>query len=371
MSETAVQQIPSSSPLTVQRWSPERWFASQPEWEALEKISASDALFLGWDWVTQWWQTFGAELGEPDVRAFYRNGNLVGLAPLYRRRVRRAGLPALSVQFMGLAWREPRPLISEYLDVIAPVHEIEGVRRACAQTLLQDPSWSEFVVGFSDSAERWRAEFDSDPRAYSRDLDHATTYHADLSAGFASYLRQLHQSTRRSIWNLRRRLAHYGHVKWETVAAEDLRSGFADLNRLHDLRWHKPAFNAERLRFHEQLASRLATRDEARLSRLSVGGRVVSVLYDLRKRSSQYNIKMAFDPGFNSQVSLGLLHLGYAMEEAAREGVCRYDFLAGPGQRSDFKRLLSQRRAKLSCLQVLRGSLLPRLFRWRDRIRYR
>ena len=66
---------------------------------------------------------------------------------------------------------------------------------------------------------------------------------------------------------------------------------------------------------------------------------MVSVLYDVRKGARQYNIKMGFDPNFSSQVSLGLIHLGYAMERAAERGVASYDFLAGPGRTSDFKRL--------------------------------
>ncbi len=105
------------------------------------------------------------------------------------------------------------------------------------------------------------------------------------------------------------------------------------------------------------------------MSRLWVNGKVVSVLYDVCKRDRQYNIKMAFDPNFSTQVSLGLIHLGYAMEQAAERKVASYDFLAGPGRSSDFKRLLSQQRYELSCVQILRGPLLPAVYRWRDRMR--
>lgn len=369
------QEVPPGTriaPLTMQCWSTERWLASQASWEALQRGSASDALFLSWDWLTQWWHTFGPRLGRTDVRAFYRGERLVGFAPLYRRTLRRAVLvPTHSVQVMGLAWRETRPLISEYLDVIAPAAEIDAVRNACVCNLLEEGDWSEFVIGLSDCTGKWHAGFAGAPQLYARDLDRSTSYHADLTAGFAAYLRDLHQSTRRSVWNLRRRLAQYGDVRCEFAGAADIPQGFLDLNRLHKLRWHRSAFSGERLAFHEQLAMRAAQRDELRLSRLHVGGRVVSVLYDLRKGSRQYNIKMAFDPGFSARLSLGLLHLGYAMEAAAAEGSTQYDFLAGPGQRSDFKRLLSQHRSPLSCLQVLRGRLLPPLFRWRDRVRQR
>ena len=107
-------------------------------------------------------------------------------------------------------------------------------------------------------------------------------------------------------------------VRLESVAQEDIARGFADLNRLHQLRWRKPAFTGRRLHFHTTLARRLAARGELALSRLRVGAEVVSVLYDIRKGPRQYNIKMAFNPAFSHRVSLGLIHLGYAMEAACR-----------------------------------------------------
>jgi hypothetical protein len=57
------------------------------------------------------------------------------------------------------------------------------------------------------------------------------------------------------------------------------------------------------------------------------------------------------------------------MEAAAERQVATYDFLAGLGQRSDYKRHLSQARRDLSSVQVLRGHLLPSLYRWYDRVR--
>ena len=78
---------------------------------------------------------------------------------------------------------------------------------------------------------------------------------------------------------------------------------------------------------------------------------------------------MAFDPALSSSLSLGLIHLGYGIEAAAERGITVYDFLAGPGQKSDYKRHLSQGRRELSCLQILRGRVLPPLYRCYDAMR--
>ena len=331
-------------------------------------------MFLSWEWLTTWWRHFGEPLGGVlDILGFYRGDEIVGIAPLYHRRVIRSGfLPVHSVQIVGLAWREARPLISEYLDVIGSARDLDRIRAACMHYLLAERGWTEFVVGLTSAGTQWQKLYEeSTPRAqhYVRQLDRAVTYQANLTCGFAAYLRDLGQSTRRSVWNLRRRLEALGEVTVSQVQLEDLENGFQHLNRLHEMRWNKPAFFGKRLAFHIDLARRLATRGELAFSQLSVGKQVVSILYDVRKGSRQYNIKMGFDPKLSSQISLGLLHFGYVMEAAAQEGVQHYDFLAGPGRTTDFKRALSQQYYELSSVQMLRGSVLPSIYRWRDRVR--
>ena len=359
--------------LTLRRWSIADWLGSEVAWSRLLARSNADALFLSWDWLTLWWQCFaGALSAVPEILAFYRDGQLVGVVPLYRRRVvRNRVLRATSVQLIGASWRDPEPLISEYLDVIALAGETDIVRRRCAQTLLSERAWSEAVIGFTAAGPEWCAAFAGHGEGrsqYVRDLDRLVSYQADLSGGFEGYLRNLGQSTRRSLWNLRRRLGQPATVSFELLSPEEIDAGLSDLNRLHRLRWQKAAFSGAALEFHTRLARRLAARGELVLSRLRVGGQVVSVLYDVRKGVQQYNLSMGFNPSFDARLSLGLIHLGYAMEAAAERRASSYDFLAGSGQHCDYKRHLGQARRNLSCVQVLRGHLLPALYRWHDRL---
>jgi CelD/BcsL family acetyltransferase involved in cellulose biosynthesis len=359
--------------LTLRRWSAAEWLGSEEAWGRLLARSNADALFLSWEWLTLWWHCFARALSAvPEILAFYRGDELVGVAPLYRRRlVRRGLLPATSVQLIGVSWRDPGALISEYLDIVASAAETDTVRRACARALLQEPGWTEWVIGFTAAGRQWWDAFagqePGQPR-YLRELDPLVSYQADLSGGFGGYLRSLGQSTRRSVWNLRHRLARLGTVCFERLSPAEIDSGFSDLNRLHQLRWQRPAFAGASLEFHAALARRLARRGELVMSRLKVDGEAVSVLYDIRKGARQYNISMGFNPTLGGKLSIGLLHFGYAMEAAAEARASTYDFLAGTGQRSDYKRHLSQARRNLSSVQVLRGYLLPPLYRWHDRM---
>jgi hypothetical protein len=311
---------------------------------------------------------------KPEIQLFYRADALVGIVPLYRRQVTRGGIVrAHSVQMMGHAWRDSGPLISEYLDVIAPPEDRREVRDACLTALFRQSGWDELVVGLSDAAQQWCESFTrlaGSRTHYVRQVDHLVSYHANLADGFSAYLKGLGQSTRRSVWNLRRRLVdEHGETRLEFITPDEIDDAFQDLNRLHELRWSRPAFQAERLDFHKSLAADLAARGELAFTRLRVAGKVVSVLYDIRKSARQYNMKMGFDPGVTSRLSLGLVHFGYAMEAASERGVRLYDFLAGPGQNFDFKQNLGQIRRELSSVQMLRGWALPTLYRVRERVR--
>jgi CelD/BcsL family acetyltransferase involved in cellulose biosynthesis len=337
--------------------------------------SEADALFLSWHWQMHWWSFYGVSLGlQPQVLAFYRGNELVGVAPLYERAVVRARfIRARSIQLIGYTFRDSGPLISEYLDVIAAPDDLEEVRDACVRTLVAEVNWTELVIGFTAAAQGWKDSIGraASPRSYyARELARSVSYHADLSRGFPEYLKGLGQSTRRSVWNLRKRLnEEHDDVRFEFVKPEAIPAAFDDLNTLHQLRWKRPAFSGDRLEFHKAFAEQLAERGELALTRLFVGEQTVSVLYDIRKSGRQYNMKMSFDPSLTTRLSVGLVHFGYAMEAAAEAGMVLYDFLAGRGQNVDFKGNLGQIQRNLSCVQIVRGLRLPALYRWRDRLK--
>ncbi len=260
-------------------------------------------------------------------------------------------------------------MISEYLDFIVVRGREAEIRAVLLERMHASADWSELLMGYTRAPESWPPAFARVPgvrNSYGRATEHCVSYQADLSQGFQSYLGSLGQSTRRSIWHLRRRLCAMGEVAHEPVRADELDAAFADLNRLHELRWGFPAFTEDRLRFHRSLAAQLAVHGELAMTRLRIGNRVVSMLYDLRKGDRQYNLKTAFDPQLERGYSLGLIHFGFEMERAAAAGVSCYDFLAGPGRRSDFKAHLAQRSEALATVQLLRGPLVANLFRLYD-----
>jgi CelD/BcsL family acetyltransferase involved in cellulose biosynthesis len=187
-----------------------------------------------------------------------------------------------------------------------------------------------------------------------------------LSAGFQAYLASLGGSSRRTLYNLRRRLQEHGPVRLDMVAPQDALQALSELDALHVSRWRQPVFSDGSLPLHRDLIERWSSHGRIVLSRLMVGSRCVSCLYDIRIGTRQYNIQMGFDSQFDAKISLGILHLGYAMEDAAAKGVHTYDLLCGRGMRSDYKRNISNASTPLQTVHALRRGGVSLLYRLHD-----
>ncbi len=87
--------------------------ALRPAWEALLAQSDSTSIFLTWEWLMSWWESYGEAGALRILAAFDDTGALRGLGPLRARTVRRYGqtLPALA--FIGDGSND-----SDYLDLI-------------------------------------------------------------------------------------------------------------------------------------------------------------------------------------------------------------------------------------------------------------
>jgi CelD/BcsL family acetyltransferase involved in cellulose biosynthesis len=94
-------------------------------------------------------------------------------------------------------------------------------------------------------------------------------------------------------------------------------------------------------------------------------------MLNLRVAGTEYYLQSGFDPSFARGISPGYLHLGYAIEAACRDGLKRFDFLAGRGLHRDYKRDFASVSAPLQTLHLVRKPVLRLLFRVFDRLRGR
>jgi CelD/BcsL family acetyltransferase involved in cellulose biosynthesis len=329
------------APLHVERLSSEDAFSTlRPEWDRLLARSRSATVALTWEWLATWWELYrgSAELAVFTFRE--ADGSLVGLAPFaIKSRRTWGGFRVRRVSLLGTGEPRQEAICSEYLDLVATtVHEREVVE-ALARHL----------------AGTWRVGWDEIVMSSVRPGSAALALHAAMEAmGFRGATFETERcptlrlpENERGVAGLlsprlQRKLAYYvrkleeeGRVELTSCGEEaDLNSAMADLIALHQQRWtgrhRRGCFASERFTtFHRRVAPALLRQGRLALYSLTVGGRVVYVLYGFRDGTRLLAYQSGFDPSFAPRVSLGLVMLGLCLGRAVAEGIREWDFLRG------------------------------------------
>ncbi len=298
-------------------------------WTELVAASASDGLFLTWEWLFTWWKHL-AEDRELSIRVVRSRGDIIAIAPLAIRRKRLAGvLPVRSLEFLGTG-----AVGSDYLDIIVRRgHErvvvpalVEHLTREGVMLDLGQIDRSSGVASALESALRARGWARGEPST-------VVCPFIDLRGhSWASYVATLGADHR---YNLQRRLrnaARQFDLRFEPARAEPERTrDLAMLLRLHDLRFgeRSDAFHTPALRaFHDDVSRTALAQGALRLFLLSLDGRPAAALYGFRHRERFYFYQSGFDPTY-AKWSVGLLAMALAIKSAIEEGAEEYDLLHG------------------------------------------
>lgn len=351
--------------IQILAWTEEDFLSREAEWQSLLQRSSGDSLFGSWYWLTHWWRchrkVFSLEL---KIYAAYQNERLVGIAPFSMRRYSHKGLLTKSrLELLGQLWREPESVMSEYLDVLIDDNYVEVVEAAFIDHLIQDADWDELVAANTrdDSVVKRVLKMIS-PRldCHLRETDALVGYAADLSMGSENYIRELKSGVRRKVIGHRKRLTE---PQFQTRTEHQLPEAFDIMDEFHTARWGSIHMSGIRRDFHREFARHAAERNCLELSFLISDGEPLSVLYNLKADSCEYNIQSAFSPRHASGISPNYLHLGFSIESAANSGTRLYHLLAGTGRKRDFKPDLCDQAYAISTMQLIRDRLLKRLYR--------
>ena len=292
-----------------------------PEWGRLWLRSQASP-FQSPAWLVPWWKHVGqGQLATVALRST-RDGELVGLAPLYvhtspdtrRRHLFPVGIATTDrldvLAAPGWEARVAEALVRHLVDSAREWDVLEAPQLAAGSGWLA-----------LDWPAGWRREVGtSDPNP-------VLALPAALPAPMA-----------RNLAYCRRRAARAGRLAYECANERSLPMLLAELDRLHARRWAlRDQAGVLRGRgvpeWHQEAAARLLAAGLLRLLALRIDGQAVAVLYGLadaagvEKRRWSYYIG-GFDPAAAS-LSPGTLLVGHAIEQAQAEGAAVFDFLRG------------------------------------------
>ncbi|MBS8238950.1 GNAT family N-acetyltransferase [Marinobacter lipolyticus] len=321
------------------------------------------SLFQSHAWQSAWWETWGGEPGFRLVRRWHG-----GTSGLYESRYRLKGiLPVRSLQFVGTSYRKLRTPRTEY-NRFCPQGQTGKELIAAMVRVLERQPWTEVVFNdlLSGSEELSALVTIAATHKWAFRIHAADEGYAVATDGyFRDYLAALGPNSRLRLYNRRKLLEAQGEVRLDNAWPARPQEFFEALNRFHRSRWHKDCVTERSLGFHLKFLARIVEEGgRPQLSLLTCDGDIVSVLYNVWYDGVVYNIQAGFQEAFHKKLSLGSLHLGYAIEDAFEHPETRrFDFLAGEGKNEDYKSRFANENYQFISVMLVK-SLMFRALYW-------
>jgi CelD/BcsL family acetyltransferase involved in cellulose biosynthesis len=342
------------------------------EWHALlhRSISRGNGLTLTPEWLLEWWREFGSLGGRQLRLTLFRKGEqLVGLAPLLRRRVWYPPvIPFRRLELLATGEPEADAICSDYLGVIAERGAEAEVATALAEGIARQAlgSWDEVVLSMMAGDNPMTAQLAAAFAGSGGSLEQRTLGDApyiSLPASWDEYLKSLRSNDRRLIKTSLKSFEEWAgdSARLERVRdASGLERAKAVLVRLHQERWNKGgAFRSPRFqRFHDAIMRWQLASGDLELLTLWAHGEAISALYNLVWEGKVYFYQSGRNLDVSTRIRPGVVILSLAIRSAIEAGRREFDFLYGA---SRYKQQLALASRPLVEIRMARSSLRERL----------
>ncbi|MFT6734606.1 MAG: hypothetical protein ACJAS9_002808 [Polaribacter sp.] len=338
---------------TVREWTLAEFKANRKAWTELLHSSNADPLFSSWEWQYSWWTEGSISNKKLQIIAIYHLDELVALAPLFTYKIRlKQLLPITICQFIGCNYNLDNLCRSDNLDII--IKNNTHITKIYQQLLItiNKLTWYEFRVdGASRHSHIWKlSKFNKantvihiERKIYNYIVKINDDFH-QYTSNFKKKIRQKTILHRRFIENNQPAeqlitSKNSAHDMITSISNDDYGNFFSELNRLKEIRWGSPVYEDERLNFQNtfiiycQNSKYLKTTS----TMIKIDGKNQSAFYSIQALEQNYFLQFAFNPDFNTKISLGYIHLGLVIEQCYQNQVTQLQLLPGGGQREGYK----------------------------------
>ncbi len=308
--------------------SPQIFESLRAEWNALLRQSASDTLFLTWEFQKTWWDHFGAGHELHVLSARDEAGRLIAIGPLYGERNE---AKHYVLRFIG------GTEVADYLDIfVLRGHEHEVFKEIfdalceaddCPWNLLDlhnVPASSSLLAAFSALGEQRGFH------VHSRIEDVCPVIH--LPSTFEAYLESLDKKQRHEVRRKMRKAYADADVKWyiidshgELPVAVD---NFVELQQRSKL--NKGEFMTPLMaNFFNALATRAHEAGWLELSFIEMNGQRAATYLNFIYNGNTLVYNSGYDPQAYAALSPGIVLLAHLIEHSILQGRKQFDFLQG------------------------------------------
>ena len=303
-----------------------------PQWEQLLCDHPNASSFNTWEWLSAWWRVFGSDR-KLLVLSFFDSRELVGLAPLSIHSRLVAGHVWLKLLlFMGDGTGD-----SDNLDILVRRGYENQVAIALLDFLHRErnrwdvcqlntmPAASPFgqVLPTCLAARGWPTKSRRRPNSA-----------VELPNEWQVYLGRLCSEDRKNVERYEKRLHRKYEVRfYRASCTQELSSCMERMFELHQRRWcvrgeSGTLQSSRRQRFFLEIGRLFLDRGWLELWALDLNGQTVAVQFAFRYRCTVFQLQEGFDPGHLSD-RVGTLLRAFVLKTLIREGIKKYDFLAG------------------------------------------
>ncbi|HKV91073.1 MAG TPA: GNAT family N-acetyltransferase [Candidatus Angelobacter sp.] len=323
---------PTAAPLSVRLC--RTWQELEPflgDWNALLGLRSTASVFQTPEWLSSWWQAYGAK---KDLRTLIFSDaerNVVGIAPMYAEPASALGLPIKVLRMVGAGSGD-----SDALDFItAP-----GYEQFCAETFL---TWlkDESQCGLcaldtlpQDSLVAQHIAAAAGDRGLQLYSETLPNFFIELPSTWQEYLGGLQSSFRPLLTRYPKRLQSRYRVRIARCEREeDIEANLQALFALHQMRWtgqgEPGAFSsAERRDFYFRMSRSFLHRGWLEFWLLTLEDEIVAAQFCFRYGNTVYLLQEGFHPKYAAE-KIGYALRAHVLEEMIKAGVTRYDFLGG------------------------------------------
>jgi CelD/BcsL family acetyltransferase involved in cellulose biosynthesis len=303
------------------------------EWQELFRRIACRTPFLSLEWMVSWWRHWGEGNRLFIVVVRQVSGRVVAIAPFYLRRSMYGPFGPRGLCFLAHKW-----VGSDHLNILVdPEHESFAIQTMLGFLEAQRAVWDYIELADSEDASQTFTRLCDGLKALG--MVHRVTHseicpYTALPSSFDEYLAGVGANLRYNFRRRRRALEREGAFKFTVLKNQaELQEHFGELVRLHGLRFEHQlkysSFLAPHIQdFHADALKQMAASGMARLCLLQIGERVIGALYGFSAGRTFSFYQTGIDPAWQ-RLSVGLVMMGCAIEEAIRTGHDRYDFLRG------------------------------------------
>ena len=306
--------------------SPDAFVSLRPEWNDLLRRSASDTLFLTWEFQSTWWAHFGGGLELRLLTARGDDGALLAIAPLY---VERDAADRARLRLIGGVE------VADYLDFIVATGDARECISAFLTALCAAPDWHVLdlrnIPAASATREVAAAGASASGLSFASRVEEVCPV-VPLSASFEAYLESLDKKQRHEIRRKIRKAYEEAEVRWYCVdATHDLSQAVEQFVDLHQRskagkdEFMTPAMIA----FFHALARATFDAGWLELAFIFVNGRPAATYFNFVYNGSTLCYNSGYDPLAYSALSPGIVLLSHLIEHAIVQHRTIFDFLQG------------------------------------------